>query len=206
MNPSTKDMADDEFIGSVGSSNEWNTWRDDLSNKSVEGWRGRSFPLYDRLENIFRKDRATRIGAQTLGHMFENLNVDTENELYMNWGAPDTLISLMSINQPDEPNSAMASQSSSKKRARKAKDDLVKGFGEVASDLIRQLTKKFDNSQSQFNYPKYLAEKLKRLRFSVVDNLKISKVMRSDPSNVKVFKVIENDVENIDFAMTFLEN
>ena len=63
---------------------------------------------------------------------------------------------------------------------------------------------KFDKSEA--NYPKYLTEEFDRLGFSVVENLKISKAMRTDPSNVEVFKIIKNDAEKIAFAREFLDN
>ena len=54
------------------------------------------------------------------------------------------------------------------------------------------------------NYPKYLAVELKKLGFSYKDNLKISKIMRMDPSNVEVFKIIESEAEKMEFAMSFM--
>ena len=53
------------------------------------------------------------------------------------------------------------------------------------------------------NYPKYLAVELKRLGFSIRDNLNISKAMRMDSSNVEMFKIIETDAEKREFAMSF---
>ncbi|KAF3455115.1 hypothetical protein FNV43_RR05563 [Rhamnella rubrinervis] len=42
--------------------------------------------------------------------------------------------------------------------------------------------------------------------FSIMDNLKILKVMRNDSSNVELFKVIKNDNDKITYARTFLED
>ena len=135
--------------------------------------------------------------------MVEDLNMEIEREPETNWSIPETPISLMSVNQPVDSEHTMPSQSSGKKIA-KPKDNLVKGFGEVASKLFKQLADKFDKSKA--NYPKYLAEELDRLGFSVIENLKISKVMRTNPSNVEVFKIIKNDAEKIAFAREFLDN
>ena len=157
--------------------------------------------MYDRLSNIFGKDRATGIGAQTPIDIVEDLNMDTEHERDTNFDNLDTS-SPMSVNQPVNSETAMPSKSSGRKRL-KAKDDLAKGFGEVASNLFKQLSEKFDKSEA--NYPKYLAEELDRLGFPISDNLKISKAMRSDPSNVEVFKIIKNDDDKIVYAKTFLE-
>ena len=68
--------------------------------------------------------------------------------------------------------------------------------------MFNKLVERFDTTEE--NYPKYLAIELKRLGFSVTNNLKISKAMRKDPSNVEVFKIIETDAEKVEFAMAFL--
>ena len=108
----------------------------------------------------------------------------------------------MSVNQYANFETAMPSKSSGRKRL-KAKDDLAKGFGEVASNLFKQLSEKFDKSEA--NYPKYLAEELDRLGFLISNNLKILKAMRFDPSNVEVFKIIKNDDDKIAYAKIFLD-
>ena len=41
VNTSAEDVRDDEFVGSVASSDEWNTWRDDLAKKMFNEWRAR---------------------------------------------------------------------------------------------------------------------------------------------------------------------
>ena len=79
----------------------------------------------------------------------------------------------------------------------------MKGFSEIASQLFKNFVDKFD--KSEVNYPKYLVEELKRLGFSMLDNLKILKVMRNDPSNVEVFKRISIGNEKIAFAKSFLD-
>ena len=53
---------------------------------------GRPFPIYDRLANIFGKDRATGIVAQTPVDMVEDLNMETEREPETNWSIPETPI------------------------------------------------------------------------------------------------------------------
>ena len=112
----------------------------------------------------------------------------------------DDAPSPMSVNQMTNEHSTQ-SQSNVRRRTR-PRDDLSKGFGEVAEKLFNKLVERFDTTEE--NYPKYLAIELKRLGFSVTNNLKISKVMRKDPSNVEVFKIIETDAEKVEFAMAFL--
>ena len=79
----------------------------------------------------------------------------------------------------------------------------MKGFSEIASQLFKNFVDKFD--KSKINYPKYLVKELNRLDFSVLDNLKISKVIRFNPSNVEIFKIIATDDEKTAFAKSFLD-
>ncbi|KAF3433396.1 hypothetical protein FNV43_RR24498 [Rhamnella rubrinervis] len=161
--------------------------------------------LMCRLGNIFGRDRATGSGAQTARQMTEDSNVNTDCEPHIDWGTPDSPFTSMSVNQNLESDASMSSHSSGRKRARtKAKDNMADQFSEVTSNLINQLSDKFDQGDS--NYPKYLARELKRLGFSTTQNVKIGLAMRSNPTFVEVFKVIDNDDERIEFAKSFLDN
>ena len=55
----------------------------------------RSFPIYERLANIFGKDHATGIGAQTPIDMVNDLNMEEQTEAIGVDDAP----SPMSVNQ-----------------------------------------------------------------------------------------------------------
>ncbi|XP_060675867.1 uncharacterized protein LOC132799266 [Ziziphus jujuba] len=52
------------------------------SNPSAKGWRGKSFPMYERLATVFGKDRVTGHGAQTPIDMVNDLNLDSGNEQF----------------------------------------------------------------------------------------------------------------------------
>ena len=41
VNASAEDVRDDEFVGSVNSLDEWNTWRDNLAKQMFNEWRAR---------------------------------------------------------------------------------------------------------------------------------------------------------------------
>nr|XP_048317921.1 uncharacterized protein LOC125418433 [Ziziphus jujuba var. spinosa] len=60
---------------------------------SAKGWRGKSFPIYEKLANIFGKDWATEHGAQTPIDMINEINLDTANEPIDNVDSP------MSVNR-----------------------------------------------------------------------------------------------------------
>ena len=87
--------------------------------------------------------------------MVEDLNMDTKHECDTNFDNHDTS-SPMSVNQYANSKIVMSSKLNGRKRL-KGKDDLAKSFGEVVSNLFKQLSEKFNKSEA--NYPKYLAEK-----------------------------------------------
>ncbi|KAF3449033.1 hypothetical protein FNV43_RR09757 [Rhamnella rubrinervis] len=45
----------------------------------VDGWRGKTFPFFDRLTNIFGKDRVTSRGAETPVEMEDEVNREEVN-------------------------------------------------------------------------------------------------------------------------------
>ncbi|KAF3443709.1 hypothetical protein FNV43_RR13399 [Rhamnella rubrinervis] len=180
-------------------------WRDGSipSNKQAEDWRGKSFLIYDRLLNIFGKDRATGKTSQVAEDMTNDMNLDEENEAI---GIED-LPSSMSVNQSLNSVTQLV-----RKRKGKSHIDIIAGFSEVSEKMCSSFQQAAKERMEQFtnsiqpieaNYPKYLAIELKRLGFSTKDNLNISKAMRMDPSNVEAFKIIETDAEKIEFALSF---
>ncbi|PON89885.1 hypothetical protein TorRG33x02_144080, partial [Trema orientale] len=42
--------------------------------KEGEGWKGRPFPLYEKLMNVYGTDRVNGQGAETLADMVEDIN------------------------------------------------------------------------------------------------------------------------------------
>ncbi|XP_060674725.1 uncharacterized protein LOC107429887 isoform X3 [Ziziphus jujuba] len=170
------------------------------SNPSAKSWRDKPFPIYERLANIFGKDRATGHGAQTPIDLVNDINMEPDNDQFDDVGSP------MSINQT---HSQLPTQSQLRgKRKAQSKDvDIVSGLNNVADKFIDKLATQLDKlEKSDINYPQYLAMELDRLGFPITDNLKISKAMRSDPSNVEVFKIIKTDAQKIEFARGFLDN
>ncbi|XP_060668425.1 uncharacterized protein LOC125419618 [Ziziphus jujuba] len=164
---------------------------------SAKGWRGKSFPIYEKLANIFGKDRATGHGAQTPIDMINEINLDTADEPIDNVDSP------MSVNRGgSEPSTQV--QARGKRKSRSKDDDIVVGLGNAVEKLFDKLAAKLEKSEAY--YPQYLAMELDRLGFEASDNLKISKAMISDPSNIEVFKVIKTDAGKIAYARDFLDN
>ncbi|RXI06948.1 hypothetical protein DVH24_026084 [Malus domestica] len=99
-----------------------------MVNKEAEGWLGKSFPLYDRLNVIFGKDRATGVGAATPTEMMnepEHINED-EDEDEVETSSPSV--------------AQRSSSSSTRKRKRDANDnDLAVAFKEMLSESVDKL-------------------------------------------------------------------
>nr|XP_048319060.1 uncharacterized protein LOC125418744 [Ziziphus jujuba var. spinosa] len=114
------------------------------SNPSAKGWRGKSFPMYERLATIFGKDQATEHGAQTPIDMVNDLNLDSGNEQFNDVCSP------MSMNEiHNEPSTRPKSRG--KKKSGLKDDDIVSGFGNVAEKLFDKLATKLDKFEA--NYP-----------------------------------------------------
>ncbi|XP_048332220.2 uncharacterized protein LOC112490554 isoform X2 [Ziziphus jujuba] len=166
-----------------------------LSNPSAKAWKGKLFPMYERLATIFEKDQATGHGAQTPINMVNDLNLDSGNEQFNDVYSP------MSMNEiHNEPSTRPKLRG--KRESELKDDDIVSGFDNVAKKLFDKLAAKLDKSEA--NYPQYLTMELDRLGFSADNNLEISKAMRLDPSNVEVFKIIGTDAGKIEFVRKFL--
>ncbi|EXB70343.1 hypothetical protein L484_003214 [Morus notabilis] len=85
-------------------------------NKDAEGWRNKSIPIYDRLANIFGKDRAIGRGVETPADMRVDVDDETEED--------DTT---RSVNQ--------TSSRPSNRRKRSCLENMQDGMLEVASSF-----------------------------------------------------------------------
>ncbi|XP_060674109.1 uncharacterized protein LOC125418997 [Ziziphus jujuba] len=101
-------------------------------NPSAKSWRSKHFPVYERLANIFGKDRATGVGAQTPIDLVNDINMEVANEQF------DDICSLMSVNQTHSEPSTQ-SQARRKRKDKAKDDDIVKGLDNVADKWFGKL-------------------------------------------------------------------
>ncbi|KAK0571937.1 hypothetical protein LWI29_023772 [Acer saccharum] len=142
-----------------------------IHHKQAEGWRDKPFPLYERLANIFGKDRATGRTAYTPESLAANLEEDDNfgNEFEM----PARNFSPMSVNQTDfnQQMNQASSQPVSRKRSRSG-DPIVRSidrFTNVMNDAIDKTTDTLDKmcqvlAKSKMNENRVIADDLQKMR------------------------------------------
>ncbi|XP_060674018.1 uncharacterized protein LOC107430438 isoform X2 [Ziziphus jujuba] len=101
-------------------------------NPSAKSWRSKHFPMYERLTDIFGKDRATGVGAQTPIDLVNDINMKVANEQF------DDICSPMSVNQTHSEPSTQ-SQARRKRKDKAKDDDIVKGLDNVADKWFGKL-------------------------------------------------------------------
>ena len=155
-------------------------------NKDAAGWRNKSFPIYDRLVNIFGKDRAIGKEAETPAEMVENM--DQEHN------AND-------VEEEQDESPRPVSQSSSMrstKRKRSRSEALSDGMAEVISshknmveqsiEQIKLITEKLfqDNENG-----KDIANELQQMGLPTDEQFDALLLMFEKPQYAKTFMSIE---------------
>ncbi|KAF3433902.1 hypothetical protein FNV43_RR25005 [Rhamnella rubrinervis] len=243
----------------VGSDEAWLSYVQ--NNKDARGWRGRYFPLYERLANIFGKDRASQKEAQTPLNVVEENDVDEMNindnamdaaaspgqtpfhvendvhEMNINDNSMDaaaspgqTPLRVVEENDVDEMNiidntmDAAASpvsvaqtattQRTIQSQSSRPYDRFIAGMSEVAGAFIKMLEKHDERllvlaeslKPKDENYPKFIAEELKRLDVPICDRIKASKALMNVPTNVEILKSLDSDAEKMEFITVLLSD
>ncbi|TXG67170.1 hypothetical protein EZV62_008445 [Acer yangbiense] len=161
----------------------------------AEGWRDKLFPLYERLVNIFGKDRATGRTAYTPESLAANLEEDDNfgNEFEM----PAGNFSPLSVNQTDS-NQQMnqaSSQPVSRKRSRSG-DLIVRSmdrFTNVMKDAIDKTTDTLDKmcqvlAKSKMNENRVIADDLQKMRLPLSDQILVMQKFMQKPEIAEIFK------------------
>ncbi|XP_034203562.1 uncharacterized protein LOC117618043 [Prunus dulcis] len=173
----------------VDSDEAWNTYVQ--HNKDADGWRGKQCLIYDRLKNIFGKDRATGRGSATPTEMMNepvhHIDVnDDDEEVEVE---PDHSTSLPRSNQQN------SASSSSRHRKRNADTDIqkemAKAFGEMISKSIDQL-KTITNSLVKGSEPRPdIAAELAKMDLSINDQIKALRLILEKASDERTFLTLD---------------
>ncbi|XP_060959626.1 uncharacterized protein LOC133030771 [Cannabis sativa] len=189
----------------VDSDEVWNAYVQ--SHKEADGWRGKQFPIYDRLANIFGADRATGKAAETPADMAKA--VDLEDDYDGNEMQEETSFSPMSVNQ----SSGNQSQSGRKKRARPGSDICV-GLEKLAKSLDNMMEKSHEETKllietlkNRDNNKMYdsVWEEITKMNLHVADQIKALKIFAEQPWNVSALKNMD-EATKIEFVMTLINH
>ncbi|CAL2234801.1 unnamed protein product [Prunus armeniaca] len=173
----------------VDNDEAWNTYVQ--HNKDADGWRGKQCLIYDRLKNIFGKDRATGRGSATPTKMMNepvhHIDVnDDDEEVEVD---PDHSASLSRSNQQN------SASSSSRHRKRNADTDIqkemAKAFGEMISEFGDQL-KTITNSLVKGSKPRPdIAAELAKMDLSINDQIKALRLILEKASDERTFLTLD---------------
>ncbi|KAK2657824.1 hypothetical protein Ddye_010876 [Dipteronia dyeriana] len=117
--------------------------------KQTEGFIGNHFPLYERLANIFGKDRATGKATQTPNQ--QATDFDKGDNFGIDFEIPESF-SPMSMNQSqsDLNGTQAASQPSSRKRLRSKSADPIASSMNRFSDMMKEAMEKTTEAFKEF--------------------------------------------------------
>ncbi|PON86488.1 hypothetical protein TorRG33x02_176820 [Trema orientale] len=155
-----------------------------MSHKEADGWRGRQFPMYERLANIFGADRATGKIAETPADMAEA--VDLEEDDANNVVQEESSYSPMPLNQASANSQSGASK---RKRARPA-SDIATGLEKLAKSFDKMMEKSYEEMHLLIDVLKkkdnsimydFAWEEITKLNLPVADQIKALKLFAEQP-------------------------
>ncbi|KAK0599794.1 hypothetical protein LWI29_008715 [Acer saccharum] len=161
------------------------------AHKEAEGWRDKSFPLYERLVNIFGKDRATRQVARTPQQILDEVNSDGTNMEGV--GSP------MLVPQQASDSIHLVNDELSRPRKRARRDTLTAvGFKEV-ENVIQNVFQQSCNEMKELAASVFghnedrsdIADELATMGLELDDELDVLTLILEKPSNISAFKSIK---------------
>ncbi|KAI5339139.1 hypothetical protein L3X38_018411 [Prunus dulcis] len=147
----------------VDSNEAWETYVQ--HHKNAAEWRNKSFPLFDRLADIFGKDRANGKGAEVPSKMMEEQAVN--NEVV---GSDDNDTSPMSINK--EGNQYVVWQNK-RKTGSSDEDRVVFALEKLFEVLGKRMQMVIDSFLKGNENRSNIAKEVKEVRFSAMDQCNI---------------------------------
>ncbi|XP_024029941.1 uncharacterized protein LOC21412590 [Morus notabilis] len=190
----------------VDSDEVWETYVQ--HHKEARGWRGKPFPFYDKLQNIFGIDHATGRGIETLANTVDDIE---RNETHTN----DLEVEEECVPSTDNQTSSTNSIQSSRRKRRRSYDNRSDGLEKLAESLVKMMDK--SNTQvkmivhgledaiqkkddDQYNF---IWNGLTKLDIPIDDQIKALKLIAQEPWNVSVFKALD-DSKKLDWVRSLL--
>ncbi|KAK3223157.1 hypothetical protein Dsin_010182 [Dipteronia sinensis] len=192
----------------VDSNEAWHSYI--KHHKQAKGWRDKSFPLYERLSYIFRKDHATGKTSYTP----ENLAADVEeddkfdNELEMPGNFSPISVNQTDSNQPMHPTS---SQPLSKKRSRSG-DPIVRSmnrFANVLKDVIEKSNDTLDKfcqvlTKNKMTENQVIANDLQKMQLPLSNQVCVMQKFMQKPEVAEIFKAQQSEEQKLQFVASLL--
>ncbi|KAK3193900.1 hypothetical protein Dsin_025210 [Dipteronia sinensis] len=180
--------------------------------KQVEGFRGKHFPLYERLANIFGKDRATGKVAQTPDQQAANFD---EGDNFSNEFEIPANFSPMSMNQSqsDLNGNQATSQPSCRKILKSKSAYPIASSMNRFSEMMKETMAKTNEALKEFgqilatnkaNEYERIAHKLQNIGIRRMDQVRIMKMFVQKPEIARIFKALDNDKDKRQFIMEIL--
>ncbi|KAL5794950.1 hypothetical protein ACOSP7_003544 [Xanthoceras sorbifolium] len=182
--------------------------------KHAKEFRGKHFPLYERLANIFVKDRSTGKMAQTPDQQVVDLeegdNFNNEFETVENFS-----LTSMNKSQSDLLRNQAASQPVCRKRSRSGSrlaDPMASSmnkFSDVIKEAIDKTTEVFKEfgqilATNKANEHERIAHDLQKMGIRRVDQVRVMKMFVQKPEMAGIFKASNNEEDKFQFIMELL--
>ncbi|KAL5846271.1 hypothetical protein ACOSQ3_009795 [Xanthoceras sorbifolium] len=162
-------------------------WKKKITHhSSAAEWRNKPYPIFDRLANIFGKDRANGKGAEVPNEMIVNIDNDESDDVIED-------ASPISINK--ESNNSRSTQG---KRKRRSSNDGA--LVSVLKELVEISAKKMDIVAEAFRNRNEdrsdIAKELKDMRLSPFEQIKALKFILEKPQNISLFMSLNGEMKN----------
>ncbi|KAL5834752.1 hypothetical protein ACOSQ4_014249 [Xanthoceras sorbifolium] len=169
----------------VDSNESWESYVKHHS--SAAEWRNKSYPIFDRLANIFGKDRVNGKGAKVPSEMMEDIGNDEGDDVNED-------VYPISINK--ESNNSRSTQ---RKRKRRSSNDgalvaVLKELVEVSAkkmDIVAEAFRKGNEDRSD------ITKELKNMGLSPFEQIKTLKLILEKPQNISLFMSLDGEMKNI---------
>ncbi|XP_050373640.1 uncharacterized protein LOC126791257 isoform X3 [Argentina anserina] len=181
----------------VDSNEVWETYV--KNNKNAAGWRNKSYPLFERLANIFGKDRANGSAAEVPAEMVEDHSnngdgVDLDNDT-----------SPMSINKE----CSQQSQVSKKKRKRNDEDRVMLALDNLFAESGKRMQMVTDAIMKGNEDRHDIAKELEDMGLSIDDQIKAVEYILEKQQRISAFislrgearkRYVDKMLANVDVA------
>ena len=175
--------------------------------RQAKRWKQRSFPLFDRLEYIFGKDRATGKSAYTPENLAADMDMEDVSEHEVECVGNFSPLSA-SRDESSQPMTQPPSQTSSRKRSRSG-DSIVRSmetFSNVLKDTIKGTMDRFCQvlQESKVTQNRGYAQELIKMQIPNTDALRVMQKFREQPDIGELFMAQPDEEAKMQFIASIL--